>query len=199
MKAPERILNVINDQKNKWKSLGNIFLEYGAIVVCDPLADYDSRNRVQRNVEPGTFPVSVLEQKSKTWGSRYAYAQILFSDDEAKKVIVAKFTSSDSFSVSAGLACFMDILTCNLYIDFVDNFHKKNKKANLYDDFFKAHFSKNADKNSKEGNWINFTIPKTKNNVVMFQSGMGDGTYKAYWVMAKGNRPCRLVIDFNIE
>lgn len=69
----------------------------------------------------------------------------------------------------------------------------------MYDDFFKAYFNKNADKYSVEGNWVNFTIPKTTHNMVMFQSGKGDGNYKAYWAMGKGNKICRLILDFNLE
>lgn len=110
MKSQEKILLIANDPKSKWKSLGTINLEYGGIVICDPLARYNSRNRLQRTVEPGTYEVSVLEKKSKQWGNRYAYAQILFSEEEIKKSIVAKFTQSDSFSVDSGLACFMDII-----------------------------------------------------------------------------------------
>lgn len=198
MKPQEKILEIANDKSKKWRSLGDIYLEYGAVVICDPLSDFESKNRVQRTVESGSYHVSVLEEKTKKWGNRFAFAQIVFSEEDIKKVILAKFVSNESFQVSSGLACFMDILTCDSYIEFVNKFYQKNKKGNLYDDFFKSHFKKNADKNSKEGDWVNFTIPKTKNNIIMFHSGMGDGFYKAYWAMGKGNKTCRLIIDFNL-
>lgn len=198
MKSQEKILVIANDKSKKWRSLGDIYLEYGAVVICDPLSDFESKNRVQRTVKPGSYHVSVLEEKTKKWGNRFAFAQIVFSEEEIKKVIIAKFIFNESFPVTSGLASFMDIQTSDLYTDFVDKFYKKNKKGNLYDDFFKSLFKKNVDKNSKEGGWINFTIPKTKNNIIMFHSGMGDGFYKAYWAMGKGNKTCRLMIDFNL-
>ncbi len=199
MKISEKIQNVLNIELAQWKYLGDLFLEHGGIVVCDPLSDYQSRNRVQRSVPANVYPVYVLEVKHPTMGYRFAYAQIILAESDLKKVIHARFGLQNAFFVDSGLACFMDIFSCNKYISFVNDFYTQNPNGNLYDDLLAKYFDANISQKTQRGDWVNFTIPGTPNNIIMFQSGLGDGLYKAYWGMGKGNKPCRLVIDFDIE
>jgi hypothetical protein len=49
----EKIKSILSDETNNWTSLGVVSLEFGAVVICDPLSDYSSRNRVQRSVPAG--------------------------------------------------------------------------------------------------------------------------------------------------
>lgn len=196
MKPVEKIKEILENPELKWTHLGDVFLEHGGVVVCDPLADFYSRNRVQRTFPPGVYPVSVLEVDHPTFGKRYAYAQLVLSEDAVKKIILARFGLQNAFFVDSGLACFMDILTCNKYIEFVSQQPKEG--WNLYDDLVREHFKANSTDES-DGNWANFTIPGTENNIIMFQSGLGDGMYKAYLAIGKGDRPTRLIIDFDLE
>jgi hypothetical protein len=79
---------------------------------------------------------------------------------------------------------------------------KKDKTWNIYDGILAAEFKKNAvNPNDPEdaGDWVNFHLPnKPDQNVIMFQSGFGDGFYSAYWGLDDKGQVCSLVIDFAV-
>src|ERR1700690_491293 len=118
MKPAERIKEVFDNTSLQWMPLGDVFLECGGVTICDPLAGVTYADRVQRSVPEGTYPVSVLKGEIDTVPNRYCYAQIQFSNEPVKKVILARLVLSNTFFVDAGLACFMDTLTWHLYNDF---------------------------------------------------------------------------------
>ncbi|WP_367998169.1 DUF4241 domain-containing protein [Fusobacterium ulcerans] len=46
------------------------------------------------------------------------------------------------------------------------------------------------------GDFLNWTIPGTDKNVVIFASGWGDGVYLCYWGYDKNGKICSLTISF---
>lgn len=106
------------------------------------------------------------------------------------------------FPVDAGLGCFCDFETQELFTQFYRDFLQKKPEGNIYYDFFAAEFKKNAiDQNDPDdvGDWLNFYLPnKSDSNVIMFHSGYGDGFYPCFWGTNKQGEICSLVVDFQV-
>jgi len=189
--------------------IGKLNIPTGKIVVCDPLV-LPNTPPLTKTVRPGKYPVKIYIAKTKQSGDRYAVAKLEFSSKKADKWVLATQDGDDisklkgedaffGFPVDAGLAGFFDYNAGIEYNNFEKKFMVKNPGGNIYDDFLAAEFKKNAKEPNNPndaGDWINFKIPNTSNNIMMFQSGYGDGTYPVYWGMTKDNKVVSLVIDF---
>ncbi len=201
--------NTIDDVNLEVLELGFLKLSSGKVAVCDPLIAYEEEG-FNKEVPTGEFSVKVYNVKEKKGPDCYALAQLQFTTEKAVKWVLAIQDEDDineledeedflGFAVDAGIACFMDAETVKLYDQFVDNYYKENPDGNIYDDFFAAEFKKNA-RNPRVlgayGDWINFTIPGSDANIVMFQSGGGDGVYPAYWGIDASGKVTSLIIDF---
>ncbi|MCW3072386.1 MAG: hypothetical protein JWO44_2276 [Bacteroidetes bacterium] len=106
------------------------------------------------------------------------------------------------FPVDAGLGCFMDVKTRQFFNEFDDSFMKNNPTGNIYDDLLAAEFKKNASDPTdphEAGDWLNFSLPNQPElNIIMFQSGYGDGVYPSYWGINEQGEICSLIIDFDV-
>ncbi|MDV6168730.1 DUF4241 domain-containing protein [Flavobacterium sp. DG1-102-2] len=180
----------------------------GHIMAFDPLVYPDTKPFI-RIVKPGNYPVKIYLAKTPDSGDRYALAKLEFSSERAEKWILA-VTEQDSifnlkereyfgFPVDAGLGAFCDYKAGKDYLKHETDFMKVHPNGNIYDDFFAAEFKKNA-RNLKDptdyGDWLNFKIPNSENNIIMFQSGYGDGAYPAYWGIDKNGEIVSLIVDF---
>ena len=187
--------------------LGYLKLSTGLIVVEDPLVMLSAEPFI-KPVKPGNYPVSVVVAKTKDSGDRYALAQLRFSDKKAEKWVLALKKNDDTtdlkpdeylgFSVDAGLACFADHPAANEYLRFNDKFNEDHPDENMYDDLLAAEFKKNAqnkDDPQDVGDWVNFKIPNSAKNIILFHSGDGDGVYPCYWGVTKAGEVVSLVID----
>jgi hypothetical protein len=194
-------------------NLGELKLSTGNIVACDPLAGLHHRMPFTRTVNPGTYPVTVCVAKTENSGDRYAIAKLEFSKDRAVRWELAITANEEikelkevddyyGFPVDAGLGSFCDLETQEYCDKFYTTFYERNPDGNIYDDFFAAEFKKNAkDQNDSQdiGDWLNFYLPnKPGLNIIMFQSGYGDGVYGSYWGISDKNEICSLIIDFQV-
>ena len=140
---------------------------------------------------------------------RYAIAKLEISKNKAIKWVLALNEEDDitqlkdekdffGFTVDAGLGSFCDYETSMAYNKFVEEFMAKNPDGNIYDNFFSLEFKKNAQTNhpSDYGNWVNFQLPTSDLNIIIFQSGYGDGIYPSYWGIDDKGEITSLVIDF---
>ncbi len=189
--------------------IGNVKVPSGRIVVCDPLVVPNAKP-LKRKVETGEFPVKIYVAKTENSGDKYAVAKLELKLNRAVKWVLAVREGEDinklqhedefyGFPVDAGLGGFFDKQAGAVYLNFLDDFVKKNPNGNIYDDFFAAEFKKNAkDQNDPEdiGDWINFQLPNSELNITMFHSGYGDGVYPAYWGIDENGEVVSLVIDF---
>lgn len=191
--------------------LGVVNITSGQIVACDPLVNLGNTAPFTKKIKPGKYPVKICVAKSTEMGTRYAFAKLQVSDtktvkwelaiteDLKTKVKELKDNEYFGFPVDAGLGSFCDNKTQSLYVKFEQEFLENNKNANMYDDFFADKFKENAiDKNDPNdiGDWLNFTIPTTENNIIMFHSGYGDGYYPVYWGYDQKGSITALLIDF---
>ncbi|WP_207420241.1 DUF4241 domain-containing protein [Desertivirga brevis] len=189
-------------------NLGELTLPTGLIVAGDPLVML-SPEPFTKPVNPGKYPVNVVVAKTDSSGNRYALAQLKFSEKKALKWVLAlKMNDNISdlakdeylgFPVDAGLACFADKSTVIEYQEFENKFMKEHPGNNIYDDLLATEFKKNAevkDDPNDAGDWVNFKIPNSANNIIMFQSGFGDGVYPSYWGITEEGEVASLIIDF---
>jgi hypothetical protein len=202
-----------NDIPVEIHHLGDLNITSGKIVACDPMICLYDSLPFTKTVQPGKYPVIACKAKDAHDGHKYAIVKLEFSKERATKWEMAlaeeqdidELTDDDEcfgFPVDAGLACFCDAATQQLYNQFDSDFMDKNPKGNLYDDFMEAEFRKNAlNPHDSEaiGDWLNFYIPdKPDHNVIMFNSGFGDGTYACYWGTTDDGAICSLIIDFEV-
>lgn len=194
-------------------SPGDIYLPSGKIVIADPLVYLGEMKPLNIQVAPGKYPVRICCVEHNDFGIKYAFARINFTNDpvtswplayeEGMEEDVKQLKENEffGFPVDAGLACFCDAETQDLYSSFVDQFYKANENTNIYDDYFADLFKKNArDKTSPDdiGDYLNWCLPKTDHNIIMFQSGLGDGYYPTYWGFNAQGKPASLIIDFEL-
>lgn len=188
--------NTFNGTTLEFLPLGKVALPTGQIIAADPLTSIHERSPFNRTVKPGNYSVTACIAKTEKSGDRYAVVKLEFNNTRPTKWelavendnVVVDLKEEDAyvgFSVDAGLGCFCDLQTQNFYNEFVDEFYKNNPSGNIYDDIIAAEFKKNSiDKNNPKdlGSWLNFQLPnKPDLNIVMFDSGYGDGLYPCYW------------------
>ena len=194
-------------------NLGDLNISTGKIIACDPLVCLYDTSAFTRTVPPGKYPVIACVAKTENSGDRYAVVKLEFSKDRATKWEMAvtkhqdikKLNEDDEFfgfPVDAGLGCFCDWETQQVYKQFETDFMQKNPDGNIYDDFFAEEFKKNAIcQNDPQdiGDWLNFYLPARPTlNVIMFHSGYGDGMYPCYWGTNDDGKICSLIVDFQV-
>ncbi|WP_126973299.1 DUF4241 domain-containing protein [Gynurincola endophyticus] len=189
-------------------NLGNLYLPSGQIVACDPLVCLGRSLAFNKTLPAGSYPVTAYVKQNEEQGDRIALIKIEFKPDTTVRWEmaltefddIALMTKPDDFfgfPVDSGLASLCDAETQELYEAFTDKYYSEQSGTDIYTDYFKAMFEKNAAETDTGGNWINFTIPhSTLHNVVMFSSGFGDGNYPCYWGINAKNEVCSLVVDF---
>lgn len=201
--------SIIEDIPIEIIEIGNLNLPTGQIVVGDPIVGFDMQP-LKKAVTPGEYPVKLYIAKSNEWGDRVALAKLEFKDIKATKWILATHEGQDlselteegdyfGFPVDAGLAAFFDYKTSIEYDNFLNEFITTHPESNFYDEIFDAEFRKNAKEPSNPdsyGEWINYTLPDSDLNLIIFQSGFGDGAYPAYWGISEEGEIVSLIIDF---
>ncbi|GAC1369105.1 MAG: DUF4241 domain-containing protein [Aquirhabdus sp.] len=193
--------------------LGLLNLTTGKIIVCDPLVFLEHTSPMIKEVTPGQYPVKISVAKHTEMGERYALAkleitkqetvkwELAITQDVENKINELKGDAYFGFPVDAGLGCFCDLQAQEAYSKFMNEFYGSNPNANIYDDYFAEQFKKNA-KNQNDvndiGDWLNYSVPESKNNIIMFHSGFGDGYYPVYWGYDANNNLTSLMIDFQV-
>lgn len=194
-------------------TLGNLHVSSGQIVACDPLVNLGDTSPFTRQIPAGHYPVKIVVAETPDMGERYALAklelsaknavrwELAYTCDVENKVAALKDDEYFGFPVDAGLGCFCDQQAQLAYAKFSADFRAKNPESNIYDDYFAAEFKKNAsnqDDPNDIGDWLNYTIPNTQHNVIMFHSGFGDGYYPSYWGLDTDGQLTALMIDFQV-
>ncbi len=203
----------INNVPLDFFTLGQLNLVTDQIIACDPLVSLHNALPFKKHIKPGSYPVTVCIAKTENSGDRYAIVKIEFSKARAIKwemALVGNQNIKDlkeedeffGFPVDAGLGCFSDLKTQKFFNEWSNDFEKNNPGANIYDDFLDKEFKKNAkDKTNPQdaGDWLDFKLPnKPDLNIIMFQSGYGDGVYPCYWGISDTGETCSLIVDFQI-
>jgi len=203
---------VINKTPLELITLGELNLPTGNIVACDPLGGLYDSIAFTRTVAPGRYPVIACIAKTEQSEDRYALVKLEFNKEKATKWEMALLPGENvseleeddcyGFGVDAGLGCFCDVATQEKYNEYDSEFMTKYPNDDIYSRELAPAFKKNAiDQNDEDdiGDWLNFKLPNQPDqNVIMFRSGLGDGTYPCYWGTTDEGKISSLVIDFQI-
>lgn len=182
--------------------IGALHVPSGRLVACDPFFAR-STSPFAREVAPGDYEVELSVTDSPEWGPRHAMARVVIaSDGEAPTFEPADrdFADTNWFPVEAGLGSFMDEVAREAFVQRMVAFYQANPKGNYYDDVLASEFKQHADPADTfdEGSWNMHVLPGSSLNVAMFSSGLGDGSYRTFWVLNERGEVTALVIDFDL-
>ena len=171
----------------------------GAIVACDPLVQPDAAP-FSRRVTPGQYPTEYLANDVKpallvlwlrdrdtvdpatlTWEMAVTQGQ----DQD-----VLEQDAYYGYPVDAGLGCFMD---ANAAQAMAEREEREADFDNYYDDVLAAEINDAAQafEHCPSGH-------PGDNNIILCESGWGDGTYPSYWALDPSGEPLALVTDFMV-
>lgn len=184
-----------NDTELDILEIGEVNLSSGKLVACDPLAYlYDDIEPFIQSLNPGKYKVSLLIIKDE---ERIAMAKISFSGNKPKTYELAVTGEEDlseveegeffGYPVDAGMGCVCDYDTAKKYLEYEKKLEEESNGEfdNRYDDLFSDLLEDNAQKNpkyqSEYGDWLNWNVPESDSNIVLFTSGYGDGYYPSYF------------------
>ena len=192
--------------------LGDLYLPTGQILACDPLVGLYDTQPYSRSVQPGRYPVVASVAQTEDLGNRFAAVKLEISQANAVNWEMALLPGQNAatlsndeiygFTVDAGLGCFCDAATQALYNQWQKKYFEDHPAGDMYSDFLEIAFLQNspnpADKDAV-GDWLNFQLPENPgHNIIMFNSGFGDGVYACYWGIGENSELCSLVVDFGV-
>lgn len=177
--------------------LGNLHLATGRIVANDPLCLYELAP-FEQQVPPGDYPVMVYVLHIQT-DQRVAFAEVRFSNAVPVKFEPALLAGEDisklgedsfyGYGVDSGTGGFMDEQTCRQIEQ--QNSEEDNVLLSMLDDALDETYVHTYAV-------ANVCLPGTRDNVVAFSSGYGDGAYPSFWGLDKAGNRCCLITDFCI-
>lgn len=211
--APDMNLNLyFTQQQYQLLQLGELAVPSGKIVAADPLYSlpYGGTPCFCRTIPSGHYPVIISVYTHRQYGSRYLAAKLQITNREAVAFELALKGAEEAsqleedeifgFPVETGLGCFCDANIQKEFRQYVENWRKTHPNANLYDDLLQKEFEKSYREKPKfqrsGGDWVNWNLPNTNHNIIMFNSGFGDGIYPCYWGFDKDREICSLIIQF---
>jgi len=221
MLAPDPSPNITHDflpvlQTRSFSEIvaGELFLPTGSIVCGDPFF-LDGVRPFKEKVDPGRYPVIISIYKVEEGHHRIAFGRIRFSDipavrwqlafmDDVTDEQIASIEPGEfyGYGVDAGLACFTDATSMELFDKSMDDFYKNHPVKNYYTDVLAPEFKVSSGDHPlsvPEGTWNNhFPVKGDDRNVVMFSSGWGDGTYPVYWGLDASGNITEMVTDFGV-
>lgn len=194
--------------------IGELYLPTGQIIAGDPFFINDHKP-FKTKVNPGKYPVKLLIHKVEEDHYRVAFAKVQFSKSQATHWTLAlteditdeqinslQLGEFFGYGVDAGLGCFTDVETNNIFSAVMDKFYSDNPDKNYYDDLLAEEFKNTSGQHplSRDlGDWNNhFPRQGDNNNVIMFASGWGDGFYPTYWGTDSNRKIVELITDFNV-
>uniref|UniRef100_UPI004047629E DUF4241 domain-containing protein n=1 Tax=Roseivirga sp. TaxID=1964215 RepID=UPI004047629E len=194
------------------KRVGELLIESGYVIASDPffLSHMEPFNKPVPN---GQHPVDIVFVELENAGKRVGVSRLKFSTTEAVKWELAVTDKDDTseltedgyigYPVDAGLGCFIDANFSKTFDKVMDQHYKANgPDSNYYDDVLAFEFKNNAfNQNDPNdiGDYVNHNpIKESSQNVTIFSSGVGDGSYPSYWGIDSNGQTCELITDFLI-
>lgn len=182
------------EQAEDWEKIGTILLPTGRIVACDPYIyplgpDYEPFVQV---VPQGRYPVYVQRNTSQDMKTLVSYAMLRFGDGRVARWELATTKGQDikklakgeifGYAVDAGVGCFMDLETANL-------FRVRRDEVEDGGDWMKL-------LNKDNRTWGERMLNQVGYNIFSFQTAKGHGIYPSYWGYDEEDTPVCLVTDF---
>lgn len=192
--------------------IGELYLPSGRIVASDPFFLAGDKP-FTGEVKPGKYPVELVVATVEPDHHRVAFARLKFSDSPATKWTMAlnegltedqirelKPGQIFGFGVDAGLGCYIDPATIEIFNSVMDK--SFNANGDYYTDVLASEFKEVSAKHPlshSEGIWnVHHPVKGDERNVVMFHSGWGDGFYATYWGADNKGNVVELITDFGV-
>jgi hypothetical protein len=174
------------------KEIGKMILPTGRVIAVDPSVFDGYEHPFLQEVSPGEYPafLTIVHYKSKD--QRVAFATIEFKNELPVRWELAvprgniKQGKFFGYSVDSGIGCFMDEETANKYKSLAEDEGFFDKLSTDLENTYVPTWSySNTVINEDNGG-----------NIILFSSGMGDGTYPSYFGINSKGEICCLVTDF---
>lgn len=191
---------------------GNADFPTGRVVLADPLAYLGSKYEtvLEETIPAGSYPVELSIFNSELAGLRVAAARLKITDGRAVSYTLAQamgYSDPDIkpkplcfMGVDAGMGCITDKAVSEEYDKFLAEWHAQNPGGNHYDDYFKElledSYRKCPDYQTPYGDFLLWKLPESKNALIIFSSGLGDGIYCGYWGVDENGEKTELVMPF---
>lgn len=174
--------------------VGTLALPSGQVVVTDPV-ELDDCTALMQQVPAGRYPVTICVVPDKHYGDRYACLRVKITDAKPVRYDNGMVGTEDlteeieddefyGFGVDSGLAAIADAQTQPLY-ETAREAMVKAGEIDEWDNPFLSALKESytiAPKYQREGgDWVNWAVPDTDNNVIVCTSGWGDGYYPVYF------------------
>ena len=195
------------------EKIGELAVTTGELEIGDPLCYLNTEYSLvlEKKIPAGIYPVWLSMAAHRVFGLRYLAAKLEVTEKTPVRYEIAMPKGHDIsdfnkpgifafYGVDTGLACICDRSVSIHYSDFVKKWRKENPDKNLYDDYFEAYFKESAKAYPQyqrpDGDFLDWTLPQRKENIVMVTSGFGDGAYSAYWGYDEAGEICCLILRF---
>ena len=192
------------DAPGRIAHLGKLYLPSGRVYCCDPFLS-DETAPFEQTVASGHYEVALRLLQMPQWGTRVALAALILAEQHPRRWVDATYRLGKqrgaNFRVDAGLACFMDAQTAEMFRAVVDEFYHARPEDNYYTDVLASEFKRNSDPDDPrgDGDWdLHYPRPADPRNLAIFATGLGDGVYSAFWGIGDDETPVMLVADFNL-
>jgi len=187
--------------------IGKLVTPTGKIIACDPCVLHTGEYKhFVKTVATGSYPIKIVVNKKHPYRKELcAMARIECTNLPAVRWEQAERCGGKSSNINlsksglyidSGLACFCDFKTQIDYINYLNNTYKKNPWTDFYNNELDVIFKDNASNKISLGLWANFSIPNSPNNIIMVETGEGDGVYDCYWGIDKNGNTTSLLLDF---
>ena len=104
------------------------------------------------------------------------------------------------FFVDAGMGCIADIKTQEVFKKYLAQRENEEEGIDPYNDLFcdllEENFKTNPKYQRDGGDWLNWTLPGTDYNILIYASGWGDGVYPCYFGYDAEDKVCSVYIHF---
>ena len=184
------------------EEMGELNLPSGRITALDPLVMFGDEKGFNQTVAPGRYKVAVFWTEDKYSGKRNAFATLTFSNADVRSWRMALTAKQDvstlkadefyGYGVDAGMGSFM---SPEGFAALSDSMDKAQKEMPQFSDYYSDVLAKDLQRTDPSR--LLYAPPTNpENNVAMFSSGFGDGSYASYFGVDADGKPAVLATTF---
>lgn len=191
--------------------IGTVSFPTGKLFACDPLIELDDAPSYLQTIPVGSYPVKICVVPSEKYGDRYACVKVAVSDERPVRYELGMVGNENleeeladdeyfGFGVDAGMGCIADSKTQEVFKAYWEKRLEEDEDIDFYNDLFcdllEESFKINPKYQRDAGDWLNWTVPESDCNLVIFASGWGDGYYPVYFGYDSKGAVCGVYIHF---
>lgn len=194
--------------------IGSVHLPTGNFFACDPMFELVKTPPFLQTVPAGTYPVKVCVVPSKEFGDRYACVKVVIRDEKPVSYELGMTGEENlddleeesffGFGVDTSTGCIADVQAQPAFKAYWDKREAEEPDIDLYNGLFEGLLMESAKAHPKYqdqlGKWANWEVPGAGCNLVVFETGWGDGCYPVYFGYNAKREVCAVYVPLiNIE